>query len=73
MSKKRDNAEVLTSMVSGAVINWLLTLAIFGVSVEFAIGTTAIFFVCSYVRSYVIRRIFRSYEQRISEKTNKGL
>jgi hypothetical protein len=62
MSIKRDNCEVLTSMISGALINYGLTLLIFGVSAKFAAGTTAIFFICSYVRSYVIRRIFRKTE-----------
>jgi hypothetical protein len=66
MSYTLDNAEVMTSMVAGAIINWLLTMAIFGVSVEFAIGTTAIFFCVSYARSYVIRRIFRRIEERKS-------
>jgi O-antigen/teichoic acid export membrane protein len=59
-----DSLEVTISMVSGSIINWLLTMAIFGVSVEFAIGTTAIFFCVSYARSYVIRRIFRRIEEK---------
>ena len=53
MSLKRDNAEVLTSMISGAVINYLLTLAIFGVSGNFAIGATAVFFICSYCGAWL--------------------
>lgn len=58
----RDNCEVLTNMLAGAVINYLLTMIIFGVSAKFAIGTTALFFSVSYVRSYIIRRMFRKGE-----------
>jgi len=64
MIMRRDNAEVLTSMISGAVINWFLTLLIFGVSAKFAAGTTAVFFICSYIRSLVIRRLFRKGEEK---------
>jgi hypothetical protein len=64
MSRTLDNAEVATSMVSGAVINYLLTMLIFGVSHTFALGTTALFFCVSYLRSYIIRRIFRKIGER---------
>ena len=64
MSMRRDNAEVLTSMISGGVINYLLTLAIFGVSTRFALWTTLLFFAVSYCRSLVIRRLFRKGEER---------
>ena len=60
--KKRDSTEVTVNMVLGAVINWLLTLVIFGVTPEFAIGATAIFFCVSWVRCYLIRRWFRRGE-----------
>jgi len=62
MSLVRDNIEVTTNMILGAVINYLLTLLIFGVSMQFALGTTMLFFSVSYVRSYIIRRIFRKSE-----------
>tara|TARA_R110002020_G_scaffold175493_1_gene367429 strand:+ start:32844 stop:33005 length:162 start_codon:yes stop_codon:yes gene_type:complete len=50
-------------MISGAVINYTLTLVIFGVSAEFALGATSIFFTASYARSYIIRRLFRKTEK----------
>lgn len=60
---KRDNLEITISMISGAVINYLLTLYLFGVSAEYAIGTSVVFFTCSYLRSIIIRRIFRKGEE----------
>lgn len=62
MSIIRDNIEVSTNMISGAVINYFLTLLLFGVSVEFALGTTVLFFIASYVRSIIVRRLFRKGE-----------
>ena len=62
MSIIRDNVEVSTNMISGAVINYLLTLLLFGVSAEFALGTTAVFFIASYARSIIVRRLFRRGE-----------
>lgn len=64
MSLVRDNIEVTTNMILGAVINYLLTLLIFGVSMQFALGTTIIFAVASYVRSLLIRRCFRKNESK---------
>jgi hypothetical protein len=58
----RDNLEVLTNMVAGALINYALTMLIFGVSAQFALGTTVVFFIASYIRSYTIRRMFRKGE-----------
>ena len=62
MSLKRDNLEVTTNMILGALINYLLTMLLFGVSAEFALGTTGIFFMASYARSFAVRRAFRKSE-----------
>ena len=51
--------ETLSDMVLGVIINYLLTLIIFGVTKEFALFATSIFFTCSFIRSYLIRRYFR--------------
>jgi len=59
----RDIYEVLTNLVSGFIINYFLTICLFDVSYEFAAGTTAIFFVFSFVRSYIIRKTFRKTEK----------
>jgi hypothetical protein len=64
VSTKRDHTEVISNMICGAVINYLLTMLIFGVSAQFAIGTTVIFFIASYIRSYTIRRLFRKGEKK---------
>ena len=63
MSLIRDNIEVSTNMIAGAVINYLLTILLFGVSAEFALGTTVLFFIASYTRSIIIRRLFRKGEE----------
>ena len=64
MSAKLDNLEVTTSVIVGGLINYGLTMLIFGVSHTFAAGTTILFFCVSYARSYVIRRIFRKIGER---------
>ncbi len=59
MSKKRDHLETSTSMIVGAVLNYCLTLILFDVTATKGVWTTAIFFVISYSRTYLIRRWFR--------------
>jgi membrane protein implicated in regulation of membrane protease activity len=49
-------------MISGMIINFGLTMLIFGVTIGHATGATAIFFVVSFARSYLIRRWFRRNE-----------
>jgi hypothetical protein len=51
--------ETLIDMVLGLIINYLLTLIIFGVTKEFALFATSVFFTCSFIRSYLVRRYFR--------------
>lgn len=59
----KDHVETLTNMLSGMLINYVLTLMLFGVSTGKALGTTCIFFICSYIRSYCVRRYFRKLEE----------
>ena len=54
-------------MLSGAVINYILTLILFGVSPTAGLGYTAIFFCVSYLRSYLVRRFFRSRNELVVE------
>jgi len=53
-----SHAEAVTNVVVGAFVSWVLTLIIFGVSAKFAAAVTLVFAVASYVRSYLIRRMF---------------
>jgi hypothetical protein len=62
MSIKRDSTEAATNVILGGVINYLLTLALFGVTMKFAVWTTVIFIAVSYSRSLLIRRYFRRGE-----------
>lgn len=58
----RDHFEVIVSMISGMAINYTLTMIIFGTGAMETFGISLIFFVFSYLRSYIIRRIFRKGE-----------
>ena len=70
MSAKSDLMETSVNMISGMIINFFLTMFIFGVSFSYASWTTLIFFVVSFMRSYLIRRWFRGKEVK-DEQSNK--
>lgn len=60
--KNSDLKETITSMLTGLVINYSLTILMFDKSPSYVAGATAVFFVCSFARSYIIRKIFRRLE-----------
>jgi len=62
VSSKSDLVETSVNMISGMIINYGLTIIIFGVSFTYASWTTLVFFVVSFTRSYLIRRWFRRKE-----------
>ena len=57
---KRDAAEALANAVVGFVVSWAATWAILGFSPIHSVAITGLFFVLSFTRALVIRRIFRS-------------
>jgi uncharacterized membrane protein YfcA len=62
-SKRHSHYEIITNQIAGIIIGWGLVYFAFplmGVTVSAAQATTstAMFFVASYARAYVIRRIF---------------
>ena len=62
-SKKLSHVEIIANQAAGVIIGWLIVFFVFpliGVETtpEQAFGSSAIFFVASYTRAYVIRRIF---------------
>jgi len=59
---KRDITESITNMLIGAVINWVAVWIMFDVSAYFVTASTIVFFVLSFVRSLLIRRLFRRTE-----------
>ena len=64
-SRKYSHYEILTNQISGQIIGWLLVyfmLPLMGIETTAlqATGTTILFFISSYTRSYVIRRIFNN-------------
>lgn len=59
---KRDISESIANMLIGAVINWVAVWIMFDVSAYFVTASTIVFFVLSFVRSLLIRRLFRRLE-----------
>ena len=59
---KRDLLETFVQMVTGFMLNGLLTMWLLGVNVVEAIGLSAIFFVASFIRQFAVRLIFRRIE-----------
>lgn len=60
--KTRDFQETVVNMISGLVINFGLTLLMFDKTPTYVAGATAVFFVCSFTRSYLVRKIYRKLE-----------
>ncbi len=68
-SKKRAHLEVLINQISGIIMGWLIVffiLPLIGVPFTAPQATLAtfIFFLSSYSRMYVIRRIFNNKDTR---------
>ncbi len=68
-SRKRAHVEVLTNQISGIIMGWLIVffiLPLIGVPFTAPQATLAtfIFFLSSYSRMYVIRRIFNNKDTR---------
>lgn len=55
-----SHAETLTQNIAGLVIAFII-LKLFGMSTSESIQLQAVFFVTSYIRSYLIRRGFEVY------------
>jgi len=51
-------------MVTGALVNTVITYYLFDITPQFALVSTVIFFVVSWVRSYGLRKLFRYLEER---------
>ena len=59
-----SSMEALTQNIFGMLIGFLI-LTWYGLSVKQSIGLQSIFFVTSYIRSFVIRRLFNRFGQEI--------
>ena len=62
-SKKHSHYEIISNQIAGIIIGWCLVFFIFpfiGVetTVSQATASSIMFFIASYTRAYVIRRIF---------------
>ncbi len=62
-SKRHSHYEIITNQIAGIVIGWCIVYFVFpfigiDVTVTQATSSSAIFFVASYTRAYVIRRVF---------------
>jgi hypothetical protein len=65
-SKKHSVIESITNTVVGLLVSFLVQLAIYplmgiGVTIKQNLVITFIFFVLSFVRGYIIRRIFNNF------------
>jgi len=66
--KKQDHKEAATNVILGGIINYLLTLLLFGVTAKFAVWTTLIFIIASYGRALLIRRYFRRHHEKLQTR-----
>ena len=57
-----DNQEALANTVIGGFINWGVTMFLFGVTPEFALGSSVVFFIISLARTRIIRWYYRRKE-----------
>jgi len=67
-SKKLSHLEVLSNQVVGILIGWGIVYFIFPLlksytQAQLATISSFIFFVASYTRSYIIRRIFNKFKE----------
>lgn len=60
MTIRLDAAESIANGVIGFAVSWAVTWAVLGFTASQSIGITAMFFVLSTARAFVLRRLFRS-------------
>lgn len=60
---KLDTLEALTNAVVGLLVSWAATFFILGYSAAGSVAVTAMFFVISFARAWVLRRIFRGLDK----------
>lgn len=58
-----SHAETITQNVLGLIISFII-LRLYGMTVNESIQLQAIFFIVSYVRSYLVRRTFAKFESK---------
>lgn len=56
-----DAVEALTNAAIGLAVSWTLTWAWLGFSPSQSAGITAVFFVASFARAWIIRAMFRRF------------
>jgi hypothetical protein len=56
-----DAAEALANAIIGLAVSWAATFFVLGYSAAGSAGVTAMFFVLSFARSWIIRAAFRRY------------
>jgi|GEM_PF-2345942 len=56
-----DAAEALTNAIIGLAASWAATFFVLGYSAAGSAGVTAMFFVLSFTRAWIIRAVFRRY------------
>lgn len=56
--------EALANAAIGLAVSWLATIYVLGYSAAGSAGVTAMFFVLSFVRAFVLREVFRRLETK---------
>ena len=57
-----DLKETFANIIIGSAINIVLTMFMFGVPSDIAVGTNLVFMIHSFTRTYLLRREFRKLE-----------
>lgn len=60
---KLDTLEAFTNAGVGLLVSWAATFFILGYTAAGSAAVTAMFFVLSFARAWVLRRIFRSLDK----------
>jgi uncharacterized membrane protein YgaE (UPF0421/DUF939 family) len=61
-ARTMDAAEALTNATIGLAVSWLLTWGWLGFDPFQSAGITAVFFVASFARAWIIRGVFRAWQ-----------
>jgi len=62
VSARHSAAEALCNAAVGFAVSWALTVLVLGYSPANGLAVTAMFFVASFARAFIIREVFRRYE-----------
>jgi hypothetical protein len=62
MSTRSSAAEAMCNATIGFAVSWALTVLVLGYSPSNGLAVTAMFFVASFARAFIIREAFRKWQ-----------